>query len=298
TWVFALLTGNKSIVRLPSKRSPQTDVLCESIGQLLRDKEDLRRSNYFVRYGHEREITASLSAACDVRTIWGGDAAVNEIRRIPLGPYAKELCFADRYSLSAIRSAAYLDASSTSKRQLLRDFFNDAFWFDQMACSSPRLVVWCGNEGENAEAATSFFAALEEETCRRGYALDPAARMNKFLFACEAVLDQPVASSMQQQHITVLELREIENLERRHCGGGLFLHYQTARLGLIAPYLKRQDQTLTYFGFERTELEHLARCLNGGGIDRIVPIGQALAFGRFWDGYDLLAEFTRSVVIQ
>jgi hypothetical protein len=41
-----------------------------------------------------------------------------------------------------------------------------------------------------------------------------------------------------------------------------------------------------------------ARSLNGSGIDRIVPIGQALAFGRFWDGYDLLAEFTRSTLIQ
>lgn len=298
TWVFALLTGNKSIVRLPSKRSAQTEVLCESIGQVLRDKKELRRSNYFVRYGHEREITESFSAACDVRTIWGGDAAVNEIRRIPLGPYARELCFADRYSLSAIRSVAYLDASTASKRQLLHDFFNDAFWFDQMACSSPRLVVWCGEDTENAEAAASFFAALERETCQRGYKLDPAARMHKFLFACEAVLDRPVSSSLQRQNLTVLELANLDNLDREHCGGGLFLQYQTACLGLVAPYLKRQDQTLTYFGFERTELDSLARCLNGSGIDRIVPIGQALAFGRFWDGYDLLAEFTRSVVIQ
>lgn len=298
TWTFALLTGNKSIVRLPSKRSAQIEILCEAIGQVLLPREEFRRSNYFVRYGHEREITETFSEACDVRTIWGGNAAANEIRGMPLGPYAKELCFADRYSLSAISSAAYRGASATVKQQLVRDFFNDAFWFDQMACSSPRLVVWCGEKTENAEAAAAFFAALEEEACRRGYKLDLAAKMSKFLFACEAVLDRPVTSSIARQHVTVLELDNLENFDREHYGGGSFLQYQSPALPLIAPYLKRRDQTLTYFGFERNELDSFARSLNGSGIDRIVPIGQALAFGRFWDGYDLLAEFTRSTVIQ
>jgi hypothetical protein len=37
------------------------------------------------------------------------------------------------------------------------------------------------------------------------------------------------------------------------------------------------------------------RAANGRGVDRIVPFGEALTFGRFWDGYDLLAELTRRV---
>jgi hypothetical protein len=32
-------------------------------------------------------------------------------------------------------------------------------------------------------------------------------------------------------------------------------------------------------------------------VDRIVPVGQALQFQRFWDGYDLLQELTRHVYI-
>ena len=46
------------------------------------------------------------------------------------------------------------------------------------------------------------------------------------------------------------------------------------------------------------DARELAVAVNGRGIDRIVPIGQALQFSRHWDGYDLFAEFTRQVTID
>jgi hypothetical protein len=297
-WIFALLTGNRSIIRLPSRQSPQSDFLCAHLNQLLGDKPELGRTNHFIRYGHEREITAALSAACDVRAVWGGDATVNAIRSIPLGPYGKELAFPDRYSMAAISSEAYRLASAASKEKLTRDFFNDAFLFDQMACSSPRLVIWCGEEKQNEQAAGRFFAALENEAVRRGHAVEPSTKMRKFLYACEAAIQQPVTAYVERQHTTVLPVAELENLRREHCGGGLFLQFQTPSLASIACHLTRQDQTLVYFGFDQPELNEFARFLNGRALDRIVPIGQALSFSRFWDGYDLLTEFTRSVAIQ
>jgi hypothetical protein len=87
-------------------------------------------------------------------------------------------------------------------------------------------------------------------------------------------------------------------LDREHCGGGLLFQAYAKELNEIAPLIIRRDQTLTHFGFTRDELRNLARLLNGRGIDRIVPVGHALNFNRFWDGYDLLREFTRTVYIQ
>jgi hypothetical protein len=37
--------------------------------------------------------------------------------------------------------------------------------------------------------------------------------------------------------------------------------------------------------------------VNGRGVDRIVPLGQALTFDYRWDGYNLLQELTRHVYI-
>ena len=62
--------------------------------------------------------------------------------------------------------------------------------------------------------------------------------------------------------------------------------------------IKRKDQTLSHFGFDHEEVRALARALNGRGIDRIVPIGRALQFHRYWDGYDLLRSFTRTVYVE
>jgi hypothetical protein len=42
----------------------------------------------------------------------------------------------------------------------------------------------------------------------------------------------------------------------------------------------------------------LAERLGGRGIDRWVSMGHALDFGAVWDGYDLLGELTRRVVVE
>lgn len=64
---------------------------------------------------------------------------------------------------------------------------------------------------------------------------------------------------------------------------------------VLGPWLTRKDQTLATFGIPRADLVELARRLAGRGLDRIVPVGQALQMSRFWDGYDLAAEMVRRV---
>ena len=56
-------------------------------------------------------------------------------------------------------------------------------------------------------------------------------------------------------------------------------------------------QTLSYFGFTKTEMNSMIQEIGSDGIDRIVPIGQALNFDTFWDGYDLIRTLTRTVVV-
>ena len=79
--------------------------------------------------------------------------------------------------------------------------------------------------------------------------------------------------------------------------GGLFHEVALPSLDALAPWLVRRDQTLTAFGLSRETLVAAVRAFNGRGIDRIVPVGQALAFHHVWDGYDLLQQFTRRVSI-
>jgi len=123
--------------------------------------------------------------------------------------------------------------------------------------------------------------------------------MNKFTFLSRAILDQPVVSARQFDHqLTVAQLENIRNLDRDHCGGGFLFQHYAEGLEALAECVARKDQTLTYFGFDPQEMAAFAQSLNGRGIDRIVPMGKALTFNRYWDGYDLLAEMIRHVYVE
>jgi len=102
--MFSFLAGNRNIIRLPGGRTEAMEILCAAFARLTADhpNEAVRRNTAMVTYGHEREITAAISARCDLRVIWGGDRTVEAIRGIPLPPYARELTFADGASLSAL----------------------------------------------------------------------------------------------------------------------------------------------------------------------------------------------------
>ena len=65
----------------------------------------------------------------------------------------------------------------------------------------------------------------------------------------------------------------------------------------IKKVLNNKFQTLTYFGIKKDKLEAFAKS-NLLGIDRIVPIGQALEISLVWDGYDINKTLTRVVDIK
>ena len=299
SWLLAALTGNRSVIRLSPQRSASTGILLRLLRETLAAAaEPARGATTIVSYGHEEEPTEMLSALCDARVVWGGDQTVGIIRRSPLPPYAKEITFPDRYSLSAIQADAYARLPEDKRDYLADQFFNDSFWFDQLACSSPRLVVWCGTAPETHAASAAFFPRVAACVERRRYVLPAAACMQKLVFACSAILDSPVEECRRYQGLTVLTLDSLAGFQRTHPGGGLFFEAHLGSLLDLTAFLGRRDQTLTWFGFTPDELRALARSLNGRAIDRIVPIGHALQFHRFWDGYDLLQEFCRCVYIE
>ena len=55
---------------------------------------------------------------------------------------------------------------------------------------------------------------------------------------------------------------------------------------------------MAHFGFALAELRALARELGARGVDRLVPVGEALAFEPTWDGYDLIGDFLRRVTVR
>jgi len=123
--------------------------------------------------------------------------------------------------------------------------------------------------------------------------------MNKLVFAVTAAADGTVNRiGWTDGHTTVAHLNAIEHLRRDTPGGGLFLEARITALEEILGVLEPTDQTLTHYGLTRDELQSLATSGRLRGIDRMVPIGQALRFSHHWDGLDLLRAFSRIVLIE
>jgi Acyl-CoA reductase (LuxC) len=300
SWLLSMLAGNRNVVRIASSISPQAGTILQACREAFAEAHPaVAKSTAILTYAHDQDTTAAFSAVCDVRVIWGGDATIQAIRAVPLPPHARELTFADRNSLAAIHARAYLTADRKTRTDLASKLYADIYSFDQMACSSPRLMVWCGTEAECRAAAGDLFTLVGQSTDARNYDLPSGVRLNRLVFSHRAILDGPVLECEQfAADLVVLRLSTLEGLDRAHCGGGLLFQYYAESIAEIVSYVSRREQTLAHFGFDRRQLLELAGALNGHGVDRMVPIGTALRFNRYWDGYDLLQEMSRRIYIE
>ena len=288
----SFLVGNLNVVRVSRNRpTEQVALLCEVLRAVLAEDRFAEFGDELavVSYGHEAEPTAAVSKDADVRLLWGGDETVGRMRAFPIGPGGHDLTFGDRFSFAVVRPEAVLDGDSESRQALAEQLFNDAYWFDQLACSSPRLLVWVGGHAEVDAAREVLFGELGG--CR-GQGLQTRAwrRYREADFHVRGA-HRPSDREVHRvgNELLVLSLKDLDAFDRSHPGAGLFFEARVNALSDLVTFVSRKDQTLTAYGFSTEELTTFAQSLHGRGIDRIVRFGDALSFGSFWDGYDPLA---------
>lgn len=304
SWLISLLAGNTNIVRVSQKISPQLAILFEVLNTTL--QEDVGRAVrgriVILTYPHDERITTAISMQCMVRVVWGGDATVATIRSVPLRSTATEMCFPDRFSAAAIKADVLATADDDALKKLAANFYNDAFWFGQQACSSPRLVTWVGNSAQCAVAQARFWEAVGQEIKRRAPEDTPSMGMARLTAAFEyaaSSLAHPSPQEFYVQSPTRLELETPVSSEAKalHCGNGLFLEQRLDALEEFACQLSDKEQTLAVHGFSREEILQLVNNLSARSLDRIVPMGEALGFAPVWDGTDLFVAFSRRISI-
>ncbi|RLP95537.1 acyl-CoA reductase [Micromonospora sp. CV4] len=300
SWALAALAGNINVVRVSPRSAAAADAILEVLNDSLAEADPVvARTQRMVTYGHDDAVTARLSADCDVRVIWGGDRAVTTVRRHPLAPAARDLTFPDRSSFAVLSIAGWEAAPVVARRDAVAKFANDAYWFDQAACSSPRAVFLVGDAARADAVRAEFVALLGVAARNRGSDVDAAMAVEKRVGSYGLAADGGVSRmAFPDNLVATLELDSPAAVPREWLGTGTFGFVTIAELAELVPFLRRRDQTLTHFGFDPAELVGFARELGGRGIDRIVPFGAALNFAPVWDGYDLLREFVRLVSVD
>lgn len=300
SFAFGLLSGNANILRLPSKSSKSLDFLVDAINGLFKDNKyiALAETNTLVRYERNAELTDAFSKSADARIIWGGDATIAEIRKSPIRPRTVEIAFADRYSFCVMSESSISALADGPLQALAQGFYNDAYLMDQNACSSPHLIVWLNVDGGKGRAR--FWAAVKK-IATKNMVLKPVEAVDKYTRLLSNFIEGPEGQHRidADEHVTRIRMAKLPNdIDKMRGIFGLFYEFETGNISDVAHIVNSKYQTLTYFGLAPLALGNFVvqNCLSG--IDRIVPVGSALAMDTIWDGVDVLKQLSRIIDVR
>lgn len=292
--VAGLLTGNANIVRVPSRSFPQIDIIADAINHVLEEYSLMKQYVFCVRYDRNKDINDMFSSIADMRVIWGGDQTIEELRRSPLPPRSGEVTFADRYSLAVIHSNSYL--AIRDKERVAEDFYNDTFFSDQNACTSPRVIIWTGDK---IEMAKKEFWDAEHDLVEKKYVFQAIQGINKLTQSYMiANAEEGVKIEKHTDNLIIrVKVPEItEYLMDYRDNSGYFYEYDCKNALDIGPLVNdKRCQTIAYIGDKDLLLPLIEKGVRG--IDRIVPMGKTMDFDLIWDGYNLPALLTRTIVM-
>ena len=293
--VSGLLCGNANVVRVPSKDFPQVTILMDIINNVLDKHDSMRPYVFCVRYGREQIFNDLFSSIADVRIVWGGDQTIAELRKSPLQPRSGEVTFADRYSLAVIDSDSYFAVED--KKRIAEDFYNDTFFTDQNACTSPRIIIWTG---KRIDEAKKMFWDMEHDLVKKKYTFQAIQGVNKLTKAyLIAVAESGVKVEDHPDNLIVrVHVPEVTNyLMDYEDNSGYFYEYDCENIQDIRPLCNdKRCQTIAYIGSSNV----IKPLIKSGvkGIDRVVPMGKTMDFDLIWDGYNLPALLTRTIVME
>lgn len=301
TCAIGLLSGNTCRVRVSGKvQTDESMLVCGLINELLTEEgfADMRVRLSILTYDSSRtDLTEQFSRECDARVIWGGDRAVEEIRKIPLKPSAVEIVFPDRTSLAVLNADMVLSLSDEELKLLAMRFYNDTYAMDQNACSCPKTVFWKESDKKRGRKASERFWDAVNETSKR-YALSEIKVSRKYGALWESMgFDVQIESVSRWSNrlyvITICDIPEIASESRMQFGS--FLEYHMENGDGWTNAVTEKTQSVTYFGFEKAVLCEVVLNHRLKGIHRIVPVGQALQMDLVWDGKDMIASLSRTL---
>jgi hypothetical protein len=298
----SLLVGNKNILRISNRmQAEHVAKLFNIINSIVSEQTFYVFRDYIniISYEHSDDISNYLSSNVNVRIIWGGDRTIETFKKFKVQPRTKDIVFADRVSMLFINSDNYLLLGNEDLEKFMKSFYNDAYTFDQMGCSSPQTLYFVGDSEVSERCIVKFrndlshFLPSKYEGDIQSLA---SLKLNRMI---DDVMDNRIKNQYGNNYIKLLELENNSDESVLHgCGGGYFYFKKVFNINDVKVFKNPKVQTIAYWGLSNAELNQLKNSSVGEGIDRIVPMGEALNFHYIWDGYNLFDELSKKVFIK
>jgi hypothetical protein len=234
--------------------------------------------------GNDIDINVKLAQGpCDIRIIWGGDVTINEIRKAPVKPWARELTFHDR------RSIAVLDTKTVTQDSISR-VLKDIIWMQQASCTSVRGIVWCGTDPHPSSHIQQLVVPVQFA------AIDRLTYLQSELISHK---HQVMGNYDTLVHV-MCDIKEFENMVCSCTIPGIVYHTNVLTVDEIPVFANRALQTIVVNSAVDGNLQYALfnRAYNERFCDRIISLGKSMSFSWTWDGYDLISSLTHRVSFE
>ncbi len=300
SFVFGLLSGNSNIVRVGEEENDIVKSMCKFFNIIMKKKKykKIYDQNAVITYKKDENITKYFSLKSDCRIFWGSDQTIKTLRNYDRKVNCTDLIFADRYSISVI------DIRKINKKnidRLVYNYFNDTFLMDQNACSSPHLMVWL-HLNKNKEKIKNLFWEKLAQLSIRNYDFDISKSYEKLSNSFINILKlkrntENFKNFNQILHLTKIKKipDKIENIRGRF---GSFYEFHAKNFNFFNRIQSDKLQTISYFGLDNSEIEEKIKKIQIKKLCRFVPIGSTLDIDLMWDGYDVINNLSKTIVIR
>ena len=298
---FGLLSGNSNIVKISSENSKEKSIIISILKNIFdkRKYKVLKNSNILTEYNASNtKKTEFFSSVCDARVIWGGDKTINDIRKFWIPEKSIDITFADRYSISVINLEILKNLNLNKLKILAKKFYYDSYLMNQAACNSPHFVFWVGKK--NTKLQNIFWKELNEAV-ENNFIFDDIHIIDKYTNLMKNIIEHNNFNkiNMYKNNLYIIDVnKKVNSIENIRGKNGTFFQKNINYLSKIKHFISKKCQTLTYFGFKKKELEVFLLNNNLSGIDRAVPVGNALNINPIWDGFNVLNELSRIITIE
>jgi hypothetical protein len=296
--VMGLLSGNSNILRLPTKNFDQATFLIRVLTDVANEPQHLEVSRRIMLFRSDRDSKALLElvGSSDGLVVWGGDATVEHFQMMPRKAMSRDVMFPSRVSTAILSASAIKGLSPEELDKLALGFYHDTYLVDQNACSSPSQVVWIGDEQSYQSASSIFWKSVAHQVNSR-YSTWSTTGIEKLLDIFRKVEEAGRSIKLESNSAIVTRSRDI-HFRIEPLRFGAFAEVVVSNIQESGPFLRSNEQTLTYFGVDKQRLFECVSSLGKSNVERIVPVGKALDIGLNWDGKDTLVLLSRRIELS
>ncbi|SBS40439.1 Acyl-CoA reductase (LuxC) [Marinomonas spartinae] len=295
SFAMGLISGNKNIVRLPSKNFEQIGLFLKHFKNVASDASysEIERSNFFVRTQRNSEKLLSLVSKVDCMVVWGGDVTVASFRNLVKKPSCVEVYFPDRVSSLLIDCDYFIKQDERALKAFCSDLYNDTYLVDQNACSSASMILWY-SKNNNFELAKNKLNESLVSFLDYKYKLETISRIEKDIDIMRYCYSVNSSLQLDKLHdkLWYIDTPSYKLIKPKL---GTFITKNIDDLASLSTIFRDNEQTLTYFGFSEGENKELFESISYPMLDRIVPVGQALDIGFIWDGKNMIYSLSKCV---